>query len=183
MTESSPGVVSTVGTDCMPGSSGPVLPGVKCKILDLEGKEVTTYDTPGELYVQGPNIVLGYLNNPKATAETFVHHADGRWLRTGDEVVVRLSPKGFEHLIIVDRIKELIKVKVRFSLPLPGSINILTSRMLIFIYRAIKSHQPNWRLTSSATTSWPTVPSSKFPRNTPARFPRPSSSSLPPPNL
>lgn len=112
MTESSPGVVSTVGTDCMPGSSGPVLPGVKCKILDLEGKEVTTYDTPGELYVQGPNIVLGYLNNPKATAETFVHHADGRWLRTGDEVVVRLSPKGSEHLIIVDRIKELIKVKV-----------------------------------------------------------------------
>lgn len=96
----------------MPGSSGPVLPGVKCKILDLEGKEVTTHDTPGELYVQGPNIVLGYLNNPKATAETFVHHADGRWLRTGDEVVVRLSPKGAEHLIIVDRIKELIKVKV-----------------------------------------------------------------------
>lgn len=117
MTESSPGVVSTVGTDCMPGSSGPILPGVKCKILDVEGKEVTEYETPGELYVQGPNICLGYLNNPKATAETFVYHADGRWLRTGDEVVVRLSPGGAEHLVIVDRIKELIKVKVGAFLP------------------------------------------------------------------
>lgn len=112
LTESSPGVVSTVAQDLFPGSSGCVLPAQKCKLIDADGNEVTTYDTRGELYVQGPNIVLGYLNNPKATAETFVYHDDGRWLRTGDEVVVRLSPKGSEHLVVVDRIKELIKVKV-----------------------------------------------------------------------
>jgi long-subunit acyl-CoA synthetase (AMP-forming) len=74
-----------------------------------ENKEITTYDTPGELVVRSPSVVLGYLNNEKATAETFV---DG-WMRTGDEAVIRKSPKGIEHVFIVDRIKELIKVKVR----------------------------------------------------------------------
>ena len=33
-------------------------------------------------------------------------------MRTGDEAVVRKGPKGTEHIWIVDRIKELIKVKV-----------------------------------------------------------------------
>jgi acyl-CoA synthetase (AMP-forming)/AMP-acid ligase II len=37
-------------------------------------------------------------------------------MRTGDEVIVRKSPKGIEHLVIVDRIKELIKVKVNFTI-------------------------------------------------------------------
>ena len=74
-----------------------------------ENTEITTYDTPGELVVRSPSIVLGYLNNEKATKETFV---DG-WMRTGDEAVIRVSPNGKEHVFIVDRIKELIKVKVR----------------------------------------------------------------------
>lgn len=52
------------------------------------------------------------MNNAKATAETFVWDEDGRWLRTGDVVIIRLSPLGTEHVVIVDRIKELIKVKV-----------------------------------------------------------------------
>lgn len=55
------------------------------------------------------------MNNAKATAETFVWDEDGRWLRTGDVVVVRLSPLGAEHIVIVDRIKELIKVKVSIA--------------------------------------------------------------------
>lgn len=55
------------------------------------------------------------MNNAKATAETFVWGEDGRWLRTGDVVVVRLSPLGAEHIVIVDRIKELIKVKVSIA--------------------------------------------------------------------
>lgn len=70
------------------------------------------YETPGELLVQSPAVVLGYLNDARATAETFVNHSDGRWIRTGDEVVVRKSPQGNDHFVIVDRIKELIKVKV-----------------------------------------------------------------------
>ncbi|KAL7790798.1 hypothetical protein V8C37DRAFT_384060 [Trichoderma ceciliae] len=111
MTECSPTVSSTNELDVLFGSSGSLLPGKKAKIIDLEGREVTEYDTPGELLVQSPAVVLGYLNNEKANAETFVHDDDGRWLRTGDEVIVRKSSQGHEHIIVVDRIKELIKTK------------------------------------------------------------------------
>ena len=115
MTETSTVVFSTSELDILVGSSGSLLPGFKAKIVDIEGKEVTDYETPGELVVQGPSVVLGYLNNEKATAETFVFDEGGRWIKTGDEVVVRKSPKGNEHFVVVDRIKELIKVKVGLS--------------------------------------------------------------------
>lgn len=89
-----------------------MLPGVRAKVMDPSGKEITKYETPGELFVQSPSVTLGYLNNEKATAEAFVWAEDGRWLRTGDEVIVTKSPQGWEHFAIVDRLKELIKVKV-----------------------------------------------------------------------
>ncbi|RKL38066.1 hypothetical protein BFJ72_g7528 [Fusarium proliferatum] len=111
LTEASPAVFHTSEADPVLGSSGSLLPGAKVKIIDQHGSEVTSYETPGELYVQAPNVVLGYLHNEKANAETFVHRNDGRWLRTGDEVLVRKSPRGNDHFFIVDRIKELIKVK------------------------------------------------------------------------
>ncbi|EHK42883.1 uncharacterized protein TrAtP1_001980 [Trichoderma atroviride] len=111
MTECSPTVCTTNELDVLSGSSGSLLPGKRAKLIDLEGKEVTKYDTPGELLIQSPAVVLGYLNNEKANAETFLHHEDGRWLRTGDEVIVRKSAQGHEHIIVVDRIKELIKTK------------------------------------------------------------------------
>ena len=88
------------------------MPGTRAKVVDPDGKEITEYGKPGELLVQGPSIVLGYLNNEMATAEAFVWDEDGRWLRTGDEVIVTLAPSGYEHITIVDRLKELIKVKV-----------------------------------------------------------------------
>ena len=91
------------------GSCGSLLPSVKAKIVSVEGNEITGYDQPGELVVTSPSVVLGYLNNDAANKETF---QDG-WMRTGDEAVIRKGPKGFEHVFIVDRIKELIKVKVR----------------------------------------------------------------------
>lgn len=86
---------------------------MKAKIIDADGNVVTTLETPGELLVQGPSVTLGYLNNEKATRETFVWDEDGRWIRTGDEAVVRKSVQGHDHFVIIDRIKELIKVKVR----------------------------------------------------------------------
>ncbi|KAJ4253392.1 hypothetical protein NW762_010548 [Fusarium torreyae] len=111
LTEASPSVFHTSEADPLMGSSGSLLPGAKVKIIDQYGKEVTKHETPGELYVQAPNVVLGYLHNEKANAETFVWREDGRWLRTGDEVLVRKSARGFDHFVVVDRIKELIKVK------------------------------------------------------------------------
>lgn len=112
MTEASPGISSTSETDRLVGSSGCLLPGSKAKLIDADGNQVTAHETRGELLVQSPSVVLGYLHNEKANAETFVHHQDGRWLKTGDEVLVRKSPQGTEHFVITDRIKELIKVKV-----------------------------------------------------------------------
>lgn len=112
MTESATVVCSTTEDDICQGTSGPLIPGTRAKILDIDGREITEYGKAGELFVQSPSVTLGYLNNEKATAEAFVWDEDGRWLRTGDEVMVTKSPKGWEHITVVDRLKELIKVKV-----------------------------------------------------------------------
>ncbi|KPM44528.1 hypothetical protein AK830_g2007 [Neonectria ditissima] len=111
LTESSPGVCVTSEHDILPGSSGSIIPGVRCKLIDADGKEVTGFESPGELYIQSTGTCLGYMDNMKATAETMVWDADGRWLRTGDVVLMRRSAQGNEHVVVVDRIKELIKTK------------------------------------------------------------------------
>ncbi|KAL6364170.1 hypothetical protein LRP88_02086 [Fusarium phalaenopsidis] len=112
MTETATVVSSPSEHDIFMKASGSLLPGTKAKIVDTAGNEITSYDCSGELLVQAPSVVLGYLNNEKATAETFVFDTDGRWIRTGDEALFTLAPSGNEQLVIVDRIKELIKVKV-----------------------------------------------------------------------
>ena len=107
MTETCTVTLITHHDDVWDGSVGSCVPDVYLRLMTPEGKEVTEYDTPGELWVKGPNVTLGYYKNKSATDECYV---DG-WLRTGDEAVVRVSPGGKEHFFIVDRLKELIKVK------------------------------------------------------------------------
>lgn len=107
-------VVSVEGeNDILVGSSGVLVPALRAKLVDPDGHEITAHGQAGELWVQGPNVTLGYLNNEKATAEAYAWDDDGRWLRTGDVALARTSPAGHEHFFIVDRLKELIKVKVR----------------------------------------------------------------------
>jgi acyl-CoA synthetase (AMP-forming)/AMP-acid ligase II len=112
MTETCTVVCSTNPSDIWFGSSGCLLPGYEAKVVTPEGNEITGYNQPGELLVKSPSVVLGYLKNEKATQETFVDMAEGRFCRTGDEVEIRKSEQGNEHIWVVDRIKELIKVKV-----------------------------------------------------------------------
>lgn len=112
LTETCTVVCSTSPKDIWFGSSGCLVPGMEVKIVTVEGNEVTGLDQPGELLVKSPSVVLGYLKNDKATQETFVDMPEGRFMRTGDEAVIKKSPDGNEHIWIVDRIKELIKVKV-----------------------------------------------------------------------
>lgn len=113
LTETATAVASSPSWDIWLGSSGCIMPGVEAKLLSPEGVEITAYNQPGELLIKSPSVVLGYLNNPQANEETFIDMPDGRYLKTGDEVEIRLSPAGNEHIWVVDRIKELIKVKVR----------------------------------------------------------------------
>ncbi|KUI62655.1 4-coumarate--CoA ligase-like 7 [Cytospora mali] len=94
------------------GGVGELYPNCSAKIMELDGKtEIKEAKTPGELWVNGPNMLLGYWQRPEATRETVVTDADGtRWLRTGDiGYCEKYEPGAIWH--IVDRIKELIKVK------------------------------------------------------------------------
>jgi acyl-CoA synthetase (AMP-forming)/AMP-acid ligase II len=113
MTETSTVITAQRHDDQVDGSSGLLVPNMLAKIMDpITGKEITEYGKPGELWVSGPNVTLGYLRRPKETKEMWTYDNEGKqWLHTGDEVEVRLSKKCQEHFWIVDRIKELIKVR------------------------------------------------------------------------
>ena len=112
LTETCTVVASTSPKDVWFGSSGCVIAGMEVKLMSAEGHEITEYNQPGEVWVKSPSVVSGYLKNAKASAETFIEDHDGWFMRTGDEAVFKVSPDGNEHIWIVDRIKELIKVKV-----------------------------------------------------------------------
>ncbi|KAK4901009.1 hypothetical protein LTR27_002193 [Elasticomyces elasticus] len=126
LTETCTVVCSTVPEDIWFGSSGSLIPGMKVRLVTVEGNEITGYNQPGELWVQSPSVVLGYLHNDKANKETFVDEADGRYMRTGDEAIIAKSPQGHEHIIITDRIKELIKVKGHQVAPAELEAHLLT---------------------------------------------------------
>lgn len=169
MTESATVVCTTSEHDIHQGTSGSLVPGTRAKIIDQDGKEITEYNKPGELLVQSPSITLGYLNNEKATAEAYVWDEDGRWLRTGDEVIVTKAPSGYEHITIVDRLKELIKVKVSSSYRLEN-IDIETHNVIL--NRPTKSPQPNSKPTSSPTQPSMTARSLRFLTSATAKYPR-----------
>jgi long-chain acyl-CoA synthetase len=69
------------------------------KCIDADGKTVPQGQT-GELCVRGAQVIRGYLNREKETAESI---QDG-WLRTGD--VARIDEDGF--IFIVDRVKDMV---------------------------------------------------------------------------
>ena len=83
------------------GSIGLPLPSTDVKIVDDNGHELGLEET-GELYVKGPQVMLGYLGRDEATAEIL---KDG-WLATGD--IARMDEQGY--LYIVDRKKDMILV-------------------------------------------------------------------------
>lgn len=86
------------------GGAGLAVPNTACRIVDIDGGADLPPGKEGELWVKGPQIMQGYLNNAKATAETITE--DG-WLRTGD--IGMIDSDGY--LFITDRLKELIKFK------------------------------------------------------------------------
>lgn len=115
MTETSVCVSIPSEHDIAARASGSLLPGTSVKLLDERGMEISQLEKPGEILVQAPSVVLGYLHNEKANAATFVYDDDGRWIRTGDVGLMSKTNSGNEQLVIVDRIKELIKVMVSMN--------------------------------------------------------------------
>jgi acyl-CoA synthetase (AMP-forming)/AMP-acid ligase II len=98
---------SGVATVCDPKSSdetiahtsGKALPGVELKCVLADGS-TAKIDEPGEIYIRGYNVMQGYFNDPKATAEAI--DQDG-WLHTGDVGIL----DGAGNLRITDRLKNM----------------------------------------------------------------------------
>ena len=88
---------TTIATTC-----GRALPGTKLRIVDNEGQDVPD-GSEGEIWVQGFNVMQGYLDDAEATAETIT--PDG-WLKTGD-IGVR-DKDGY--IKITDRKKDMVIV-------------------------------------------------------------------------
>ncbi|MEY2445101.1 MAG: long-chain acyl-CoA synthetase [Ilumatobacteraceae bacterium] len=102
LTEASPVVTSSAGLPLKIGSVGKVLDGMTVRLVDEAGDDVLQGDA-GEIWVQGPNVFQGYLDDPEQTARVLT--PDG-WLRTGDIAVT--DDDGYMYL--VDRAKDLIIV-------------------------------------------------------------------------
>lgn len=99
-----------------PGSIGKLVSNTECRIVSPATGEDVGIGEEGEIWVRGPQVMLGYLGNEQATAETI--DEDG-WLHTGDIGYVDEDGDYF----ITDRLKELIKFK-GFQVP-PAELEAL----------------------------------------------------------
>ncbi|KAK1763983.1 hypothetical protein QBC33DRAFT_613416 [Phialemonium atrogriseum] len=83
---------------------GMVVASTEVRIVDVETGEDCGVGKAGEIWARGPQVAMGYLDNPKATTETFDENG---FLHTGD--IGLFDEEGL--LSITDRMKEMIKVK------------------------------------------------------------------------
>ncbi|MBV7294870.1 AMP-binding protein [Corynebacterium sp. TAE3-ERU12] len=111
MTETSPATHIRVNHEAPLDSIGRAVANTEYKIVDVSKDDLPEIDVPseghseaGELWIRGPQVMLGYINNEEATRQTIT---EDNWLRTGD--MAELDPEG--NVYVVDRFKELIKYK------------------------------------------------------------------------
>ncbi|PWQ98205.1 AMP-binding protein [Leucothrix pacifica] len=103
MTETSPAVtINPLHILKYNGTVGLPLPSTEVSIRDLSGNELGI-DTPGELWVKGPQVMEGYWRQADATRQ--VMDKEG-WFRTGDVAVI--SELGY--LKVIDRIRDIVNV-------------------------------------------------------------------------
>jgi len=86
------------------GSVGPAVPNCLTRVVDVESGRDLNPGEKGEIWIKGPFVMQGYLNNPEATANTI--DTDG-WFHSGD--IGYVDDDGYFY--VVDRLKELIKYK------------------------------------------------------------------------
>ncbi|KAK8743688.1 hypothetical protein OTU49_001211, partial [Cherax quadricarinatus] len=105
MTETSPVTHLTPKDNHVVGSIGVVIPNTMAKIIDIStGEAIGPNEGEGELCIKGPQVMKGYFRNEEETRNTI--DEDG-WLHTGDIAKADAN----DNVFIVDRLKELIKVK------------------------------------------------------------------------
>ena len=106
LTESSPATHTTPDdpANMKPGSIGAPVANTECRVVDPATREDVDPGQDGEIWIRGPQVMLGYLNCPDATRATVDHEG---WLHTGD--IGHADADG--DFFIVDRLKELIKYK------------------------------------------------------------------------
>ncbi|MCA1961804.1 MAG: long-chain fatty acid--CoA ligase [Desulfomonile sp.] len=105
LTESSPVThINPFGGKTKVGTIGLPVPSTDAKIVDLQDpdKEITVPGVPGELCINGPQIMKGYLNLADQTNEAI----KGGWLYTGD--IVTMDKDGY--FSVVDRKKDTVPV-------------------------------------------------------------------------
>ncbi len=101
----------------LPSAGAPIL-GVQTEVRNPSTGEPVPDGTPGEIWVRGPNVMLGYWNLPEATAEALT--PDG-WYRSGD--MAYSDANGY--LFIVDRLKDMI---------VSGGENIYSTEVELALY-------------------------------------------------
>jgi long-chain acyl-CoA synthetase len=106
-----------------PRSTGRSVPTLEVKAFDNEMNPLGPNEL-GELCFRGPNLIRGYWNNPKATADTIVNG----WLRSGD--LGRVDDEGF--VFIEDRLKDMV---------LRGGENIYCAEVEAVIYEFEDVHE------------------------------------------
>jgi long-chain acyl-CoA synthetase len=137
LTEASPVVSVNTTHDNVPATVGRPLPGIE-----------STIAANGELLVRGPNVMLGYWHNRKATEE--VIDSDG-YLHTGD--LARMDEGG--HLAIIGRLKEIIVLSTGekvspTDLELAIAVNPLFEQVMIvgdgrpFLAALVVLNRPRW---------------------------------------
>ncbi|MBT9511237.1 MAG: AMP-binding protein, partial [Acidovorax sp.] len=85
------------------GTIGVPIPGTYMKLIDDEGREVTTLGEPGEIVIKGPQVMAGYWQRPDETAKVMT---DDGYFKSGDIGV--MDARGY--FKIVDRKKDMVLV-------------------------------------------------------------------------
>lgn len=104
LTETSPVTHAPPPGEFRAGSIGVPVPNTEIRVVDPESGDDLGPGAEGELWIRGPQVMKGYLNNPEATNASI---DDEGWFKTGDIGMV----DGDGHWYITDRLKELIKYK------------------------------------------------------------------------
>ncbi|KAJ5726785.1 AMP dependent CoA ligase [Penicillium malachiteum] len=104
LTECSGGVIHQIDEDEEAfGCVGKLFAGIEARLVDPKTNKDVPVGEEGELWLRGPLVMMGYVNDSEATKKTFT---DG-WMRSGD--ILKIDEN--QNFWVTDRLKEMIKYK------------------------------------------------------------------------